>query len=174
MRGVEASAFKSSIEKSIWNVRRHVPLGVEHILSGWDHVIFLLALLLMATSLRSALVVVTGFTVGHSVTLALATLGFASPDIATVEALIGLSIVLVAVENIWLAEGRGSPVVPRARVAALCALAEARPRGCSRPGSLGFGGGRLRRGLRLRESRLLSPYPISRPPRILDTTRAGS
>lgn len=104
---------------------RYVPFGIEHILSGWDHVVFLLVLLLMATSLRSLLVVVTGFTVGHSVTLALATLGWASPHVAAIEALIGLSIVLVAVENVWLSEERArkSRAVPAGAVAVLILVA---------------------------------------------------
>lgn len=99
-----------------------VVLGVQHILTGADHLVFLFVLLLMARRLRDVAVVVTGFTVGHSVTLALAVLGLASPDGAIVEALIGLSIVLLAVENIWLHRDRRSPGVVYVSVAALLLL----------------------------------------------------
>ena len=79
--------------------------GFAHILSGWDHLIFLLALLVGLTSLGRTAAAVTGFTVGHSVTLAIVALGWARPNVAAVEALIGLSIVVLAVEAVWLVEG---------------------------------------------------------------------
>ena len=84
----------------------YVPVGLEHILSGYDHLAFLLALLLVGTAVMETAALVTGFTVGHSITLALAVLGMVRPDVAAVEAVIGLSIALVAAENIWLAGGR--------------------------------------------------------------------
>jgi hypothetical protein len=100
----------------------YVALGVEHIVSGWDHLAFLLALLLLAGSLGEVVRLVTAFTVAHSVTLALAVLGVVRPEPAAVEALIGLSIALVAAENAWLLAGRDR-VIPRAVVGALVALA---------------------------------------------------
>jgi HupE / UreJ protein len=81
-------------------------LGVEHILSGWDHLAFVLALLLLGGGLADTIRVVTGFTVAHSLTLALAVLGWVRPAQAPVEALIGLSIALVAAENCWLSGAR--------------------------------------------------------------------
>jgi hypothetical protein len=92
-------------------VVRYVGLGVEHILTGWDHLAFLLALLLLASSLREVTTLVTGFTIGHSLTLGLAALGVIRPETAAVEALIGFSIALVAAENLWLLGGR-DPVIP--------------------------------------------------------------
>src|SRR5207247_4211414 len=80
----------------------YVRLGIEHILGGPDHLAFLLALLLLGGGLADVARLVTGFTVGHSLTLGVAVLGYARPDRAAVEALIGLSIVLVAAENVWL------------------------------------------------------------------------
>lgn len=77
-------------------------LGMEHIATGYDHLVFLLALLLSGGTFASMVKVVTGFTVGHSITLGLAALGLVRPEIGPIEALIGLSIGLVAVENIWL------------------------------------------------------------------------
>src|SRR5207253_1314379 len=71
-------------------------------LGGADHVAFLLALLLLGGGLADVARLVTGFTVGHSLTLGIAVLGYVQPDRAAVEALIGLSIALVAAENVWL------------------------------------------------------------------------
>ena len=83
-----------------------VVLGVEHILSGADHLVFLLGLLLLGGTLRDLVRIITGFTVAHSITLALAVFGLARPPSGAIEALIGLSIALVAAENLWLAGGR--------------------------------------------------------------------
>jgi len=111
---------------------RFIPIGVEHILSGADHLVFLLALALLAlgyrrtrTSARSLALLATGFTLGHSVTLALAVLGYASPAGSAVEALIGLSIALVAIENVWLAGvgGRAALITPVAGISVLAAIA---------------------------------------------------
>jgi hypothetical protein len=76
-------------------------LGVEHIVTGWDHLAFLLVLLVLAGSLRELVWLATGFTLGHSLTLALAVLGVVRPAAPAVEAFIALSIVLVALENGW-------------------------------------------------------------------------
>ncbi|MCH2170769.1 HupE/UreJ family protein [Myxococcota bacterium] len=87
-------------------VSSYFGLGLEHILSGWDHLAFVIALLLLAESLREVAGLVTAFTVAHSVTLGLAALGVLQPDGAAVEALIGFSIALVAIENSWILSGR--------------------------------------------------------------------
>ena len=63
-------------------------LGVEHILLGWDHLLFLVALALRGGRLLSLLAIVTAFTVAHSMTLALAVLGVATLPSRLVEALI--------------------------------------------------------------------------------------
>ena len=108
----------------------YIALGVEHILTGYDHLAFLLALLLVGGTFSEIAKVVTGFTVAHSITLGLTVLGYVRPDTAPVEALIGLSIALVAAENIWLVDGRGRglPLVVAAVLAAM-ALAAAAGRG---------------------------------------------
>jgi hypothetical protein len=77
-------------------------LGVEHILTGVDHLLFLLALVLRGGGIGSLLAVVTAFTVAHSTTLAMAVLGAASPPAWIVEPVIALSIVYVAAENVFL------------------------------------------------------------------------
>ena len=109
----------------------YVLLGIEHIVTGYDHLAFLLALLLMQTSLREVAKVVTGFTVAHSITLGLATFGYVQPAAAAIEALIGLSIALVAVENVWLASGRNA-LVPWLIGGGLALLALAATRGHGR------------------------------------------
>lgn len=84
---------------------RFVGLGVEHILGGLDHVLFVVALLLGARTLRQVLAVATTFTVAHSLTLALAAIGWVDVPGSIVEPLIALSIAYVAADNIV---GRGS------------------------------------------------------------------
>lgn len=115
----ESAAADSSGGNSI---ARYGWLGVLHIATGYDHLIFLLGLLLLAASLREVAVVVTGFTVAHSITLGLAATGKLAPDAAAVESLIGFSIALVAAENSWRLSG-GARAVPAAVVAALLAAA---------------------------------------------------
>jgi hypothetical protein len=80
-------------------LREYVVLGVKHIASGADHLAFLIGLLLLGSRLGEVVTLVTGFTAAHSVTLALGVLGVVRPAPATVEALIGLSIAIVALEN---------------------------------------------------------------------------
>jgi len=104
---------------SLW---RYLSLGIGHILSGWDHLAFVLALILLATSLREVALLATGFTVAHSLTLAAAVLGWADARGDAVEALIGLSIALVAAENLWLRSGR-ERWLPAATALGLAALA---------------------------------------------------
>lgn len=76
----------------------YVVLGVEHILSGIDHLLFVLALLFLVGFNRRLVWTITAFTVAHSVTLALSALGWLTLRSAPVEATIALSIVLVAGE----------------------------------------------------------------------------
>jgi hypothetical protein len=96
----------------------YVAIGVEHIATGYDHLVFLLGLLLLARRAGEVVTIVTGFTVAHSITLALAALGSVRPDPDAVQALVGLSIALVAAENGWLLAGRPR-LLPALVVAAL-------------------------------------------------------
>ncbi|MGB0058371.1 MAG: HupE/UreJ family protein [Methyloceanibacter sp.] len=79
-------------------VRTYFQLGVEHILTGVDHLLFVLCLVLLVRDIRLLLATVTAFTVAHSITLAAATLGFFNVPAAPVEATIALSIVFLANE----------------------------------------------------------------------------
>jgi hypothetical protein len=80
-------------------------IGVDHIVSGLDHLAFLLGLLLLCRRPREVIILVTGFTLGHSVTLVLGVVDVIHPDPKAVEALIGFTIALVAVENVGGATG---------------------------------------------------------------------
>lgn len=77
---------------------RYVALGVEHILHGYDHVLFVIGLFLLVGATRVLVATVSAFTVAHSLTLAAAVLGLVAVPTAPVEALIAASIVLLARE----------------------------------------------------------------------------
>jgi hypothetical protein len=78
--------------------RTYLVLGIEHILTGVDHLLFVSGLLLLVTGFRRLLLTVSAFTLSHTVTLTLATLGFVHVPPAPVEAAIALSILFVAYE----------------------------------------------------------------------------
>ena len=101
---------------SFWvRCARLVALGVEHIFTGYDHLAFLIGLLLLGGTLGDLARVVTSFTAAHSVTLALAALGVVSPPAGLVEPLIAASVVWVAVENLRvLRRGGGGGLCPPA------------------------------------------------------------
>jgi hydrogenase/urease accessory protein HupE len=82
-------------------VKSFVILGIEHILTGYDHLLFLLALLALGGSFSYLLKVVSAFTVAHSITLSLATLDIIALPPRFVESVIALSIAYVAAENLW-------------------------------------------------------------------------
>jgi HupE / UreJ protein len=81
-------------------------LGVEHILTGADHLVFLLGLILVGGSLRALIGVVSAFTLAHSITLALAALSVFTPSPRLVEPAIALSIAYVGVENLFVTDVR--------------------------------------------------------------------
>jgi hypothetical protein len=84
-----------------------VEMGVLHIATGVDHLAFLLALLVTARTVRQVLLIVTGFTLGHSLTLTLAVTGLVAANRGAVEALIGLTIALAAATNLVHGEREG-------------------------------------------------------------------
>jgi len=94
--GVNSEAAASRSDEA----RYFFTLGLRHILGGYDHLLFLAALLLGVTSLRSVVKTVTAFTVAHSLTLSLAVLGLVPAPAGVVEPLIAASIVWVGVENL--------------------------------------------------------------------------
>ncbi len=86
-------------DENVWQVsKQYAGLGIEHIFAGIDHLLFVACLIFIARTPRRILVTVTGFTLAHSLTLALATLGIVALPVAAVEAVIALSIVFLAHE----------------------------------------------------------------------------
>lgn len=87
-------------------IRKFVPAGIHHILIGPDHLLFLVGLLLLGGTIRQLLLVVTMFTVAHSITLSLAALNIVSPPARIIEPAIALSIVYVGADNLLARGGR--------------------------------------------------------------------
>ncbi len=84
----------------------YLVLGIEHILAGLDHLLFVLALVMIVTGLRRLIWTITAFTLAHSITLVGATLGWLWLPTTPVEAVIALSILLLAVEIVHRQQGR--------------------------------------------------------------------
>lgn len=98
--------------------RTYGALGVAHILTGFDHLAFVAGLLLLVGTLKRLLTTVTAFTLAHSLTLTAATLGLIHVPQAPVEALIALSILMVAAEVMALGGGATGPIAEHpARIA---------------------------------------------------------
>lgn len=93
-------------------------LGVEHILIGYDHLLFLAALLIGVSALRPMLWIVTCFTLGHSLTLGMAALGVLAPPASVVEPMIAASIIVVGLDNLLRKESATGSAVLRYWVAA--------------------------------------------------------
>lgn len=101
--------FEVALQRSIWQVAGdYTLLGGEHILSGFDHLTFVFALLLLVSGTRRLLLTVTAFTLAHSITLAAATLGMIWLPGPPVEATIALSILFLASELIKVNRGQSS------------------------------------------------------------------
>lgn len=92
-------------EPKITSFSSFLLLGVEHILTGYDHLLFLFALLLVCRNFKSAIQIITCFTIAHSITLAAATFDVVQMSSRVVEPLIAASIVYVGVENLIQPDG---------------------------------------------------------------------
>jgi hydrogenase/urease accessory protein HupE len=98
--------FVVEAESGVWEiVGTYFSLGVEHILTGVDHLLFVLALLILVNGVKRLIATVTAFTLAHSLSLAGATLGWVHVPQPPVEACIALSIVFVAAEILRRREG---------------------------------------------------------------------
>jgi hydrogenase/urease accessory protein HupE len=86
--------------EAVHSFANFLSLGVKHILTGYDHLLFLFGLLVMARGFASALNIITSFTIAHSITLAVATLQLVEIPSRIVEPLIAASIVFVGIENL--------------------------------------------------------------------------
>ncbi len=93
---LHAEAPNADLRRSVTD--SFLALGLHHILGGWDHLLFVLGLFLLVTGWRRRLMVVTGFTVGHSLTLAASALGGLTLDAVSIELLIALSIAFLGRE----------------------------------------------------------------------------
>ena len=103
----EQITFYPGTRQGTWAVvKRFAASGVHHILIGPDHLLFLVGLLLLGGSLRRLVLVVSAFTVAHSITLSLAVLRFVTPPPWLVEPAIALSIVYVGADNLTVRGGR--------------------------------------------------------------------
>jgi hypothetical protein len=85
---------------------RYVQMGIMHIFTGIDHMSFLLGLVLISRRLRDLVYAVTGFTIGHSATLALAVTGIIRPHTEFIDALVALTIAMIGAENVAVATHR--------------------------------------------------------------------
>jgi HupE/UreJ protein len=99
--GTETREARMSLDERGRGAASFVRLGVEHILAGWDHLLFLLALVLRGGGWLSLAKIITAFTVAHSLTLTLAALDIVAMPDRLVEAVIALSIAAVAAENLF-------------------------------------------------------------------------
>lgn len=105
--------FFAGTTQGRWSViRTFVASGIEHILIGPDHVLFLVALLLTGGTLRRLALIVTAFTIGHSITLSLAALDIFAPPARIVEPLIALTIVVVGTDNLFVIADRRRAGLP--------------------------------------------------------------
>lgn len=95
-----ADYYSGTAQGRVSVIRTFVLSGIEHILIGPDHILFLVGLLLLGGSLKRLALIVTSFTIGHSITLSLAALDILSPSSQFIEPLIALTIVVVGADNI--------------------------------------------------------------------------
>jgi hypothetical protein len=93
-------------------IRTFVASGIEHIMIGPDHILFLIGLLLLGGTLAKLAVIVTAFTIGHSITLSLAALDVLSPPAYFIEPLIALTIVIVGADNLLVLRASNGPPKP--------------------------------------------------------------
>ncbi|HYS10890.1 MAG TPA: HupE/UreJ family protein [Myxococcales bacterium] len=108
--------FEARRTRSVWREAwRFLRLGVEHIFTGYDHIAFLIGLLLLGGTLLDLVKIVTAFTVAHSITLALAALDLVVPSSRVIEPLIAASILFVGVENLWALRGQRAESAMRHR-----------------------------------------------------------
>ena len=120
----------------------YIGMGIMHIFTGIDHMSFMLGLVLISRRVRDLLFVVTGFTLGHSLTLALAVTGILRPEAQYIDALVALTIALIGAENIGDATHRPLPVaIGLGAILFLMALGRYFDLGVTLPALLLVGGG---------------------------------
>ena len=101
--GAKHLELEAGVALSFWETfAQFVIMGIEHILTGYDHLVFLLGLIILGGSFGSILKIVTSFTVAHSITLILASLEIVALPGRLVESIIAISILYVGVENLFI------------------------------------------------------------------------
>jgi len=103
---IQFDYFAGTRQGALAVVKKFLPAGIHHILIGPDHLLFLVGLLLLGGTIRQLAIVVTAFTVAHSITLSLAALNIVSPPARIIEPAIALSIVYVGADNLLVRGGR--------------------------------------------------------------------
>ena len=104
--------LKTNKEKSfVDSLTNFISTGMNHILTGFDHLIFLMGLIILVNNFKHLLIVITGFTLGHSVTLALVALNIVVPNTLMIEALIGFTILFIAAEYMMKEEKNFIPII---------------------------------------------------------------
>lgn len=101
-------SFAGTRRGSFAVVQKFLPAGIHHILIGPDHVLFLVGLLLLGGTIRRLALIVTGFTVAHSITLSLAALDLVTPPARIIEPAIALSIIFVGADNLLVKTSAGA------------------------------------------------------------------
>lgn len=100
-----SDAGENARSGSVWsNIGNFILLGIEHILTGYDHIAFLIGLIVIGLSIREVLKIITAFTVAHSITLLLAAMQIISLNSRYVESVIAVSICYIALENLFKKE----------------------------------------------------------------------
>ena len=104
--------LKTKKEKSFTDsLTSFISTGMNHILTGFDHLIFLMGLIILVNSFKHLLIVITGFTLGHSITLALVALNIVVPNTLMIEALIGFTILFISAEYMMKDEKNFIPII---------------------------------------------------------------
>ena len=104
--------LKTNKEKSfVDSLTNFISTGMNHILTGFDHLIFLMGLIILVNNFKHLLIVITGFTLGHSITLALVALNIVVPNTLMIEALIGFTILFIAAEYMMKEEKNFIPII---------------------------------------------------------------
>jgi hypothetical protein len=122
----DTSYYSGSTQGRSAVVKTFVLSGIEHILIGPDHILFLIGLLLLGGTFTRLALIVTSFTIGHSVTLSLAALDIVSPPARFIEPLIALTIVVVGADNLLVLR-TGKKSAPSAPSVALGSETDLRP-----------------------------------------------
>ena len=127
----DAEYYSGSTQGRWAVVKTFVASGIEHILIGPDHILFLIGLLLLGGTLQRLALIVTSFTIGHSITLSLAALDILSPSARFIEPLIALTIVVVGADNLLVLrshkKGDSAPSAALANSAPSAALGSSAP-----------------------------------------------